>query len=136
MAPTTLTEEVDNSVTFMSWNSTDFNQVKSQWLTNICDEKSVFFCSIQEHFKTENLSDKFFRDKFRQFNSYVIPGHCPAGQDSGRASGGLAQLSRKEIAVKKDRVLTKNYRVQAQMLNLPSSKLLWINTYFPTDPHI
>ena len=74
--------------------------------------------------------------RFRQFNSYVIPAHREAGQESGRASGGLAQLSKKDIGVKKDRVTTHNYRVQAQILNLPSGRLLWLNTYFPTDPQI
>ena len=38
--------------------------------------------------------------------------------------------------MKKQRVLTKNYRVQAQILNLPNRRILWINTYFPTDPHL
>jgi hypothetical protein len=65
MAPTTLTEEVGNNVTFMSWNSTGFNTVKSDWLKNVCIEKQVDFCSVQEHFKTSKKSDKFFRDNFK-----------------------------------------------------------------------
>ena len=36
--------------------------------------------------------------------------------------------------MKKDRIVTRSFRIQAQVLNLPSTKLLWINTYFPTDP--
>ena len=136
MAPTTVSEEVDSHVTFMSWNSTGFNTVKSNWLKNICNEYDVNFCSVQEHFKTSKRSDKFFRDNFKNFNSYVIPGQRPLGQDSGRASGGLAQLTCKSIAVKKDRVATRNYRIQAQILNLQSGRILWINTYFPTDPQL
>ena len=136
MAPTTVREEVDNSVTFMSWNSTGFNNVKSDWLKNIIDEKHVDFCSIQEHFKTASKSDKFFQNNFKNFQSYVIPGSRPPGQDSGRASGGLAQLTRKEIGIKKDRLQSKNYRIQAQVLNLPGGRLLWLNTYFPTDPQL
>ena len=66
----------------------------------------------------------------------MIPGHRPVGQDNGRASGGLAQLSRRDIAIKKDRVVTRNYRIQGQILNLPSGRLLWLNTYFPTDPQL
>ena len=30
--------------------------------------------------------------------------------------------------------MTKNFRIQAQILNFESSRLLWLNTYFPTDP--
>ena len=108
MSPITQNEEVGNYVTSMSWNSTGFNTVKSKWLTDVCNEKNVDFCSIQEHFKTSEKSDTFFRDNFKHMSRYVIPGHRPLGQDSDRASGGLAQLSRKDIAIKKDTVITKN----------------------------
>ena len=134
--PTTMIDEVDKQVTFMSWNSTGFNNVKSLWLNNILSEKCVDFCSIQEHFKTESYSEKYFRKSFRNFSSFVLPALRPPGQDSGRASGGLVQLVRKEIGIKRDRVPTHNFRIQAQVLNLPSGRLLWINTYFPTDPQL
>ena len=93
------------------------------------------FISIQEHFKQSSKSlDKYFRNNFKDYFSYVIPAQRRPGQDSGRARAGVAQLCRKSISVKKDRVVTRSYRIQAQILNLPSSKLLWINTYLPTDP--
>ena len=38
--------------------------------------------------------------------------------------------------MKRNRVASKHYRVQAQVLNLPSTSVLWINTYFPTDPQL
>jgi hypothetical protein len=44
----------------------------------------------------------------------------------------MAQLSRKTYSVKK--VTTHGYRLQAQVLNMPSCKVLWLNTYMPTDP--
>ena len=65
-----------------------------------------------------------------------MPGHRAPGQDSGRAKAGLTQLSKKNIAVKRDRVASKHYRVQAQVLHLPTGSILWINTYFPTDPQL
>ena len=136
MASTTSRDEVDSQVTFMSWNSTGFNNVKSKWLNNILSEKHVDFCSIQEHFKTVSHSDKFFRSSFKNFSSYVLPAVRPPGQDSGRASGGIAQLVRKDLGIKKERVSSQNYRIQAQVLNLPSGRLMWINTYFPTDPQL
>ena len=136
MAPTTVSREVSNMVTFMSWNSTGFNTVKSEWLNNIMNEKNVKFCSIQEHFKTAQNSDKFFKTNFRNFCSYVVPAVRPVGQDSGRASGGLAQLTTDDVGVKKERIKTQNFRLQAQILNLPGGRLLWLNTYFPTDPQL
>ena len=136
MAPNTVNREVNNMVTFMSWNSTGFNTVKSEWFNDILNEKNVMFCSTQEHFKTAQNGDKFFKANFRNFSRYVVPAVRPIGQDSGRASGGLAQLTRDVVGVKKERVKTQNYRLQAQILNLPGGRLLWLNTYFPTDPQL
>ena len=134
MAPTTLQQEVSNLVTFMSYNSTGMSTVKCQWINEICDENNLYYLSIQEHFKCTKSTDKFFRENYRDYYSYVIPGFRPPGQDNGRARAGLAHLSRKSLAVKKDRVVTYSYRIQAQVLNFPSSRILWINTYMPTDP--
>ena len=48
---------------------------------------------------------------------------------------GLAQLSRKELDVRKDRVATNNFRIQSQILNFPTCRIMWMNAYLPTDPH-
>ena len=136
MTPTTVNKEVD-SATFMSYNSTGIdNSVKISWLNDICKEYDMDFLSIQEHFKSSKTVDKYFRDKFPSYHSVVVPGHRAPGQDSGRAKAGLTQLSKKNIAVKRDRVASKHYRVQAQVLHLPTGSILWINTYFPTDPQL
>ena len=37
---------------------------------------------------------------------------------------------------KKTRVPTSNFRIQAQVVKLPSSNILWLSTYFPTDPQM
>ena len=97
---------------------------------------TVTFLSIQEHFKSSKSTDKYFRDKFSSYHSVIVPGYRPPGQDNGRARAGLGQLCKKNIDVKRNRVASKHYRVQAQVLNLPSTSVLWINTYFPTDPQL
>ena len=127
-------KEVDSMATFMSYNPTGINTVICQFKNEISDEYNVNYVSIQEHFKSTKKTDKFFRDKFRQHYSYVIPGHRTSGQESGRAKAGLAQLSNKSIDIRKDRVNTRNYRIQAQVLSFSSGKILWLNTYLPTDP--
>ena len=135
MAPTNMEQEVATTVTFMSYNSTGLNSVKCQWVQELSSENDVDFISIQEHFKESSKSlDKYFRNNFSDYYSYVIPAYRSPGQDSGRARAGVAQLSRKSISVKKDRVVSRSFRIQAQVLNLSSSRLLWINTYLPTDP--
>jgi exonuclease III len=121
-------------VTFMSYNSTGINSVKCKWICDICDEFDVDYLAIQEHFKKTQTIDKYFRDNFRGYNSYVIPGYSSPGQDSGRCKAGLAQLSKKVYYVKKDRVTTRGFRIQTQVLNMPTCRLLWMNTYMPTDP--
>ena len=135
MALTNMEQEVAPTVTFMSYNSTGLSSVKCQWVQEISSENDVDYISIQEHFKQSSKSlDKYFRNNFSDYHSYIIPAFRSPGQDSGRVRAGLAQLSRKSISVKKERVVSRSFRIQAQVLNLPSSRLLWINTYLPTDP--
>ena len=78
--------------------------------------------------------DKYFSDQFSSYNSYVIPGFRELNQNKGRPKAGIAQMSRKNLAIRKDRVMTKSPRIQAQILNFDSSRLLWINSYLPNDP--
>ena len=122
-------------VTFMSYNPTGLDStIKCRFSNSICDEYDVDFFAVQEHFKFTSTTDQYFKKKFPGYFSYVLPGHRSPGQDSGRAKAGLAQLTSKSIQVKKQRVDTFGFRVQAQILNLPSTRILWLNTYFPTDP--
>ena len=94
MTSTTNKQEV-GSVTFMSYNSTGISSVKCKFICDICDEYDVDYLAVQEHFKNTKTTDKYFRDNFRDYNSYVIPGYRPPGQDAGRSKAGMAQLSRK-----------------------------------------
>ena len=119
----------------MSYNPTGLDStVKCRFSNSICSEYDVDFLAVQEHFKFISTTDKYFRKKFLDYYSYVIPGYRSPGQDSGRAKAGLAQLTSKKIQVTKERVETVGFRVQAQVLYLPTTKVLWLNSYFPTDP--
>ena len=124
-----------DSVVFMSYNSTGLDTVKARFSVNLCEEYDVDFLAIQEHFKFVN-TDKFFKSGFSNFVNYVKPGHREPGQMTGRAKAGLAQLCRRDYDIKKVRVTTNSYRVQAQVLQLPTSRVLWINTYLPPDPQL
>ena len=66
--------------------------------------------------------------------SYVLKGFRDEGQDTGRPKVGIAQLRSKNLDMKSDRIVTKSFRIQAQLLHFPTSRLLWVNTYLPTDP--
>ena len=122
------------SVNFLSYNSTGLDSIKAEYIRNLYNLTNCSFISIQEHFKKTKSIDKFFKDNFPEHTSYVIPGFREIGQDTGRPKGGIAQLRKKKIDIKVDRVETKSFRIQAQILHFPNSRLLWLNTYFPTDP--
>ena len=122
------------TVNILSYNSTGMNNtIKTDWIRNLCKLVKIEFCTIQEHFK-KSKSDKFFKEHFNDFSSYVIPAFRAENQDSGRPKGGLAQLIRKNVKIKSERIKTSSFRIQAQILNFPSTRLLWINTYLPNDP--
>ena len=130
-------EEEGATVTFMSYNPTGLDStIKCRFRNDICDEYDVDFLSIQEHFKSTKTTDQYFKKKFPDYFSYVVAAQRSPGQDYGRAKAGLAQLTRKSGQFKKDRVATQGYRVQAQILCLPTSRVLWLNTYLPPDPKI
>ena len=112
---------------FLSFNSTGLNSIKADWIRNLYKVTSSNFISLQEHFKKTKSIDKFFRDQFPENYSYVIPGHRENKCDSGRPKGGIAQMYDKNFNLKVDRVATKNFKIQAQILNFETSRLLWIN---------
>ena len=110
------------------------NTVKSSWIRELSKVTDASFISIQEHFRKSKTLDKFFKSEFPAYNSYVIPGYREPGQETGRPKAGLAQLSTKLLHIKKNRIATKSYRIQAQVLILPATNLLYLNAYMPCDP--
>ena len=125
------------SVTFMSYNPTGLDSTaKCRFINDIVEENDVDFISIQEHFKSIKTTDQFFRKKFPGYFAFVLAAHRSPGQEYGRAKAGMAQLSRKGVLVKKDIVAVQGYIVQAQILHLPTTRVLWLNTYLPPDPQI
>ena len=74
---------------------------------------------------------------FPNNDSYVVPGERFVGKDSGRAMGGLSQLSAKNLSVRKEHVTTSQWRIQAQILHCAGGqRILWMNAYFTTDPRV
>ena len=126
----------DPSVTFLSYNSTGMNTLKSRWIRDLIKVTEASYVQVQEHFKSNKDTDKFFADQFPNYSAFVKPGHREKYQDSGRAKGGLAQLSETRIDVKNNRVKNASFRIQAQVINFPTVNILWINAYFPTDPQL
>ena len=125
---------VTPTVNFMSFNSTGFNEIKTDWIRNLCKTADIDLFSVQEHFISSKFVHKYCKEQFPLYASYAIPEIRSENQDSGRARGGLAQFWTKNINVKVERVSTKCSRVQAQVLVFPTTRIMWINTYMPNDP--
>ena len=106
--------------------------MKAQWTHELLRTLDADFASIQEHFR-KNIG-QFFCKEFSSYTNSVIPAVQAQTQNTGMPKGGLAQLISLKHRIKSIRVETKNYRLQAQILKLQNISLLWINSYFPTDP--
>ena len=116
------------NATFLSFNSTGMNSIKSSWIRDLIDLTDASYVQIQEHFKFSNSTDQFFDDQFPSFKSYVIPAKRDSFQDSGRAKGGLAQLATSKLNVRRERVKCNNFIIQAQILQFKAVRILWINS--------
>ena len=129
-SPTYLQKGVANmaipTANFLSYNSTGVSTEKCNFINDLCEVYDVMFVSIQEHFKKHKTIDKYFSKNFGRFSSYVIPAYRPSDQDSGRPKAGLAQLGRKGLDIIKDKVSTSSFRIQAQILNFPTCRIMWI----------
>ena len=100
---------VRKSVKFLSYNSTGMNQVKSQWVQDLMDTCDASYCGIQEHFKKIKTVQKYFKSEFPKCDSLVQPAYREEGRDTGRAQGGLLQLSLKTMqGVRNEKLATES----------------------------
>ena len=123
-------------VKFLSYNSTGMNQVKTKWIRDLLDTSGASYCGVQEHFKKMKTLPRYFKSEFPKYDSCLVPAHREGDKDTGRAKGGLVQLSVKGTGVRRKRVEMGGCRLQAQILLFGDWRLLWLNVYFPTDPRI
>ena len=123
-----------STLNFLSYNSTGLDTVKVNWINDLIQTFDVDYLQIQEHFKSTKSVETFFKKQFSTCDSFVIPAYREPFQDSGRAKGGLSQLAAKNIDVVKERIKTKSWRLQAQILHIGELRVIWFNCYLPTDP--
>ena len=97
------------SVNFMSYNSTGSDSVKTSWIRDLLSIMDISFTSVQEHFNKIKTVDEYFQNAFPDNNCYVIPAYREIGQDTGRPKGGLLQLSRKSLNVKRNLIKIDNF---------------------------
>ena len=96
---------IGKTVNFLSYNSTGLSQVKTQWICDLMSTCGASFMCIQEHFKKIKTIQRYFQSEFQTCDSYVLGAYCEEGRDTGRAQGGLAQLSLKSLkGVRKEKL--------------------------------
>lgn len=125
-------------MSFISYNATGFNAQRAEFLIDICNEmgRSQCFVAVQEHFLLDRNTGKIENLLPNDFNVYPIGSFKDTTQvRRGRGKGGLAQIWPKSLDHLISRIPVPNAkRVQGSLIALPTSKILWINTYFPGDP--
>ena len=123
----------DKFINFLSYNPTGSGPLKTRFIRDLSSVGEVSFIQLQEHFRKSSNITQYFKQQFPDFNSYIIPGYRKPGQDNGRPIGGLAQMSTKLLKINKIRIKTTSPRIQAQVLQLNNTKLMWLNAYLPCD---
>ena len=131
-----LADATKQPVTFMSYNPTGADTVKCHWVCEVAIEHEVDYCALQEHLKTVTSTEQWFRKKFGNYHTYVVPAYRQPGVDSGRGIGGLAQLSLRTSAVPRAQMASKSQRLQDQLLTFPTCTVLWMNGYLLCDPQL
>ena len=61
-----------NTCTFVSYNSTGMNSVKTKWIRDLINVTNADFISVQEHFKMTKSLEKYFCDEFPNNSSFVV----------------------------------------------------------------
>jgi hypothetical protein len=131
-------DKPEDDVIFISYNSTGFNIQRADFITNLISVLGENKClvSLQEHFlmsRSIGLIEKLLPDNLCIF---FVEAFKDSDIRRGRGKGGLSMIWPKCIDNIISRIpLKSTKRVQACMINFPRSKILWVNSYFPTDPH-
>ena len=121
---------------FISYNSTGLDTVKINWINDLVKTTDSACLQIQEHFKATKSVQQYFKKYFKDFDIYAIPAIRENSSHVGRPKGGLVQLIKSDLNIKKQKVVCKSWRLQAWILHFNEYKLLWFNVYMPTDPQL
>ena len=119
-----------SEISFISYNSTGLDSVKAKWISDLLQTFNAEFLQIQEHFKSKKGLQNYFDEKFSNYDSYVVPGHRELYQDTGRSKGGLAQLNSQNVDLNLEKVPTKSWRLQTQIIKINNHRVIWINCSF------
>ena len=130
-------EKSKDDILFLSYNSTGFNLQRAEFLTDLISILGQDKCliSLQEHFLMSRSLNKIAELLPEDLCVYSVAAFKEGEIRRGRGKGGLSMIWPKCI----DKFITRlplksSKRVQACLINLPRSRILWLNSYFPTDP--
>ena len=120
----------------MSFNSRGFSEQKQEFCKSLISksvigDKEAIFCN-QENFLLKSSSYKISRT-FENHHCIIKPA-IKSNHDKGRARNGMFIAIPQSLKSHVQDISPSSWRLQAIMISLASSKILLINSYFPTDP--
>ena len=121
---------------FLSYNSRGFSEQKQDFCKTLISQEIIgnreaIFCN-QENFLLRNSSYKITRT-FPNHHCFINPA-IKSNHDKGRARNGMFIAVPNSLINHVNDVSPGHWRIQAVKISLPSSTILLINSYFPTDP--
>ena len=121
---------------FLSYNSRGFSEQKQDFCKTLISEsiignREAFICN-QENFLQRGSSYKITRT-FPNHHCIINPA-VKSNHDKGRAKNGMFIAVPNSLINHVNDVSPGHWRIQAVTISLPSSTILLINSYFPTDP--
>ena len=128
---------VSTNISFLSYNSTGWNNFKAQFVADTAASNDSLVVAVQEHFLlNENLVK--LGNGLENFEVFAIPAvKSNVCISAGRRSGGLALFYSKSIGHSVKRILVPNSnRVQGITIGDQGVTMLVINVYFPTDKRL
>ena len=134
MASTHTDITINHNMPLLSYNSTGWANHKIDFVKTLLFTHGVMICAVQEHFLLKQNLYKL--QCFQGYEVFSLPAHkCNELVSGGRPSGGLALFYNQQLSKWATRLTVPNsYRVQGLKINLPNSKMLFVNAYLPNDP--
>ena len=130
-----LSTQTNKNMSVISYNSTGYSKFKWDFLFTLAILHSASVIAVQEHWQLKPNLYKLMNG-VENYLMFSLPAVKKTDIiRSGRPSAGLAIFYSKQIAQYVTHIDVPNSsRVHAIQINFPAESLVFINSYFPTDP--
>ena len=118
----------------ISYNTTGFNGVKSNFINFLCKSMGVDVFLVQEHLRLRQNIYKL-QQEFKEFDSFILPANKTSDRVcAGRPSGGIGIFWNSKLN-KHVNIVKHPNSTRVQGIEVGNNNLI-INTSFPVDPRV